>query len=436
MADDGNAAIAQPQLVTVDLSTGNIGERSVISNETSDGASWDRPSTLVMVDSDFVYATDDRRSNLNDIDIVKVRLSDGYREVVRNTSIDADKVFTSEHRMVFDNTRQQFLISNESTHGLFTVDLSNLEQKMIAYNLNPAVVGTKNLEDIKRSAVDAKNKTLYYQNDDTEIHSFDLTTLERTLFAEVSGSQSNSNAIDSMSYDEVSKAIIVTGDFSDNAHVRSYSVATSGQESIISDDTTGTGDDLNEIWDWVRLNDTTAIIADDTLSPTKFYELDMTTGNRTLIDVDYTGMPDRLEAEDIALSADKKTLYLVDDSSNAGLYALDLTSKTFTTITNTILPADGNDLRLDDPESLELSSDGLSVYAGDNDESYLIKVNLSTGARKGLIGDEIRSTNSWAERINGISVDRESKVLYTTDISTNVVLMMDEVTNEWVMIAE
>lgn len=434
VADDGNGE--PPQLLAVDLSTANLGNRSIISNENSSGTSWDRPSTLVMVDSSYAYVTDDRSSNLNDVDIIKVSLSSGSREIVHNGSINADKAFVGEHRMVFDSTRQQLLISNESTNALFSVNLSNFDQQTVAYNLNPAVVGSKNLEDIKRSAIDAANQTLYYQSENTDILSFDLRTLKHSSFAKVSGSLNGYNAIDSMSYDDVTKAVIVTGEFNENAHVRSYSVASSGTESIISDDATGTGDDLNEIWDWVRLNETTAIIADDTLSPTKFYELDMATGNRILINVDYTGMPNNLEAEDIAISADKKTLYFVDDSSSAGLYALDLTSKTFTTITNTTLPADGNNLRLNDPESLELSSDGLSAYVGDNSESYLIKINLATGAREGLIGDEIRSTNSWAERINGISVDTTSMVLYTTDTSTDVILMVDEVTNEWVMIAE
>lgn len=425
----------EPQLLSVDVSAGNLGIRTPISDATSNGASWDRPSSIAMVDSDHVMVTDRRTSNLYDIDIIKVSLANGYRDIVRNASIDADKKITEEHEMIFDATRQQLLISNKNTNGLFSIDLSDYAQNMFAYNLNPGVVGVNNLENLERSAIDASNQTLYYQSEDADIKAFDLKTLKHSEFASVLGSDNGYDAIDSMSFDDVTNAVIVTGEFSNDAHVRSYAV-NSATETIISDDATGTGDDLNEIWDWVRLNDTTAIIADDSISPTKYYELDMTTGNRTLIDVDYNTAPTNLEAEDIAISADKKTLYIVDDSSNAGLYALDLTTKTFTTITNSTLPADGNDLRLNDPESLELSSDGLSVYVGDNSESYLIKVNLSTGAREGFLGDINRSTNSWAERINGISVDTSRQVLYTTDTSTDVILMMDEITNEWVMVAE
>ena len=425
----------EPQLLSVDVSAGNLGVRTPISNEASNGASWDRPSNIVMLDSEYVMVTDQRHSSLEDVDIIKVRLADGYREIIRNSAIDTKKKFLGEHDMIFDSTRQQLILSNYSTNGLFNIDLSGFTQTMFAYNLNPNVIGENNLGDIKRSAIDTKNQILYYQRDDTEIHALELKSLKRSAFATVSGTGSAYEAIDSMSFDDINNAVIVTGEFSNNAHVRSYAVS-SGAETIISDDSTGTGDDLNEIWDWVRLNDTTAIIADDSISPTKYYELDMTTGNRTLIDVDYSAAPTNLEAEDIAISADKKTLYIVDDSSNAGLYALDLTTKTFTTITNTTLPADGNDLRLSDPESLALSSDGLSVYVGDNSESYLIKVNLSSGAREGFLGDENRSTNSWAERTNGISVDKTAQVLYTTDTSTDVILMMDEITNEWVMIAE
>lgn len=433
--DDGNSSSAESQLLSVDLNPGNLGARTVISDATSNGASWDRPSSLVQVDSDYVYITDMRSSDLDDIDIIKIELSNGYRSIVHNGSIGAGKQLLSTSSMIFDSTNQQLLISNIKSNGLFSLSLSDYQQSMIAYNLNPEIAGLDNLDDLKRSALDIENQKLYYQVEDKDISVLDLKTLEHQAFSTVVSDEYAYSAIDSMSFDSVSNAIVVTGEFDENAHVRSYAIV-DGSETIISDDTTGTGDDLNEIWDWVRLNDTTAIIADDTTSPTQYYELDMTTGNRVLIAVDYSGMPSNLEAEDIALSADKNTLYIVDDSSNAGLYALDLTSKTFTTITDSTLPTDGNDLRLNDPESLELSSDGLYAYVGENSAAYLIKVNLATGAREGFMGDVITTTNSWAERINGISVDTESQVLYTTDTSTDAIMMMDEVTNEWVMIAE
>lgn len=437
--DDGNSNSAEPQLLSVNLSPGSLGARTVISDSTSGGASWDRPSSLVKVDDDYVYITDTRVSDLDDVDIIKIELSNGYRYLVHNGSQGTEKPLLGENQMIFDSSNQQLLISNISANGIFSLALSDYQQNMIAYNLSPGIAGLDNLYDLERSALDSENNKLYYQVENAEIKVLDIATLEHSDFATVSGSGVG-DAIDSMSFDAVSNAIVVTGEFDGNAHVRTYTASSDsiigGTETIISDDTTGTGDDLNEIWDWVRLNDTTAIIADDTTSPTQYYELDMTTGNRVLINVDYTGMPSNLEAEDIALSVDKNTLYVVDDSSNAGLYALDLTSKTFTIITDVAFPSDGNALRLNDPESLAISSDGQFAYVGDNNAAYLIKVNLTTGAREGFIGDVVSSTNSWAERINGISVDTNSQVIYTTDTSTDAILMMDEVTNEWVMIAE
>jgi len=437
VTDDGNSSSTEPQLLSIDLSSGNLGKRTVISDASSSGASWDRPSSLVQVDSDYVYVTDKRESStLDDFDIIKIALSDGTRSIEHNGSQGSDKAIVGNHYMIFDSNNQQLLLSNSQTNGLFSVALSDYQQNMIAYNLNPQIAGLKNLDDIKRSALDSINNKLYYQVEDTGINVLDIKTLGHKSFATVSGDGYTGGAIDSMSFDSISNSVVVTGEFdSNNAHVRSYAII-DGSETIISDDTTGTGDDLNEIWDWARLNETTAIIADDTSSPTQYYELDMTTGNRVLIDVDYTGTPSNLEAEDIALSADKKTLYVVDDENNAGLYALNLEAKTFTTITDSTLPVDGNDIRLDDPESLELSSDGQYAYIGDDDTDSLIKVNLATGARESFLGDAVDTTNSWADRINGISVDTDSQVLYTTDTSTDAILMMDEVTNEWVMIAE
>lgn len=73
---------------------------------------------------------------------------------------------------------------------------------------------------------------------------------------------------------------------------------------------------------------------------------------------------------------------------------------------------------------------------GDNNLSALVKVNLETGSRELFMYDSNESTNSWAERIQGISVDNERQLIYTTCNSQDVILMMDEVTNEWVLIAE
>ena len=425
-----------PQLLAVNLASAQLGERTVISNDSNYSASWDSPTALTMTDNDMAYALDRRSSQESDVDIIQINLTSGDRDVYSNGSFGAAKGFVGEVEMIFDNSSQQLIVSNQNSKAFFTLSLSDFERKTLAYNLDPEIVGNENLGDLKRSALDSENNKLYYQVENAEIKVLDITTLEHSDFATVSGDGYTGSAIDSMNFDPILNSIVVTGEFdSNNAHVRSYAIV-DGSETIISDDTTGTGDDLNEIWDWVRLNETTAIIADDTSSPTQYYELDIATGNRVLINVDYSGMPSNLEAEDIALSADKNTLYVVDDSPNVGLYALDLTSKTFTTITNDTLPIDGNALRLGDPESLALSSDGLYAYVGDNNAAYLIKVNLATGAREGFIGDVVRNTNSWSERINGISVDNNSQLIYTTDTSTDVILMMDEVTNEWVMIAE
>jgi len=147
-------------------------------------------------------------------------------------------------------------------------------------------------------------------------------------------------------------------------------------------------------------------------------------------------VPDNLEAEDMEISADKTTLYVTEDSTFAGLYAIDLATKTARVITDSTTPDDGNEFRLVDPESLALSSDGEHVYVGDNNRAALVKVNLESGSREPLIYDTNHSTNSWAERIQGISVDHERQLIYTSCDSEDVFLMMDETSNEWVIIAE
>ena len=441
VSDQGRASDNNEQILAVNLNPGaSFGTRSIISGPKDE---WREPGPIVVKDgiSGYFYDTDAD----NNSKIFSINLKDGSTALVLDSSLQTDLTPIKNYRkyLTYAADTGMLYTTSDDQKSVFAINIAEQKYSVLSENLASAVTGfTEVIDDISRNALDQNNQHLYLTADKDDILRLNLKTGAREAFiTNINGEDSgSSDLIESMSFDERLQAVIVTGnrdgDTQDIGYVKTFS-ATDGTETLITDSIMDTGSDFRRPWDWVRLNDTTAIVVDDTSSPSKYFSTNIETGVRTQIDVDLSAVPDDLETEDMEISLDKSALYVTDDSSDgAGLYKLDLNTNVMSVVTDATTPAGDNLLRLNDPESLAMSSDGQHVYVGDNSEGSLFKINLATGQTEALISDAVNSVNSWAERIQGIAVDNERQLIYTSCDNADVVLMVDELSKEWVMIAE
>ncbi len=428
-------------IVAVDIDdVGTPGVRSNLINLSA----MERPSSMVLTDNNSVYLYDNINpsggiSN-NTSDVYLINLNDASTSQLSNGDNTTTHPLVDEGFLAYDTSSQELFVLQPYTNSIFKMNKNTGEHTAWVYNLATSKTGIQSVLDINgKSALDAANNRLWYQDDfgGQYIYQVNLQTFERTQVIDFQ----QYFLVYSLAYDQASNALIMTGTESGHGFVWSYS-ADDYSKTIIADSVTGSGDSLVKINDWVRLNDTTGIIVVDT-TPDTFYHINMSSGERTEITVDFTLAPNYDEAEDMAISADKSTLYLTDDSStDRGLYALDLNSsnanKPLTVIASDTVPiVDSGVLPIDDPESLALSSDGLFAYIGDNDSDTLLKITLADGSREDILPDsENGSIQQWGERIQALEVDNEQQLIYILDENTDLIMMMDEVSNDWVIVGE
>lgn len=443
VSDDGNGGDGSQVLaVDIDAKSADFGKRTIL---LATDKGLNRIQDISLQDATTALITDLNPDN-SALRIYQLNIKDkSLNLIVDSSTVQNQRAIKDEARTFYQPSKQRLLISADRAKSIVAVDISQKNYQLLFSNTNPTISQQPQLfDELSRNALDAKNGQLYLETDDEQVVRVNLATGAREVFVDnlaLSDDHYSSNAIDSMGFDAQQNALIITGYQRDNntrettGYVWAYSAA-DGTKTVITDNAKDTGSELNRPWDWVSLDAESGIVVDDTSSPSRYYRTNLSSGQRSEINVNLSGVPDRLEVEDMEISHDNSTLYVTDDSSNAGVYAIDIASGKARVITDTTTPDDGNALRLKDPEALALASDGKHVYVGDNSASALFKVNLKSGARQALIYDANTSTNSWAERIQGIAVDNEKQVLYTSCENAEVVLMMDEVTNEWVMVAE
>ncbi len=428
-------------IMAVDIDeAGMPGARSNLVNLSAMG----RPNSMVLTENNSVYLYDnidnnDGTSN-NTSDVYKINLSDSTVSQLSNGDNTSTHPLVSEGFLAYDANSLELFVLQPYTNSVFKMDTSTGVHTDLFFNLASSKTGIQGVLDINgKSALDAANNRLWYQDDfgGRYIYEINLKTFARVQVIDLE----QNFLIVSLAYDQVNNALIMTGSESGNGFVWSYD-ANNYSKTIIADSVTGSGDSLVKINDWVRLNDTTGIIVVDT-TPDTFYQINMASGDRTEITVDFTLAPDYDEAEDMAISADKFTLYLAEDSSTyRGLYALDLnssnTNKPLTVIASDTLPVVASEvLPIDDPESLALSSDGLFAYIGDNDSDTLLKITLEDGSRENILPDsENGSIQQWGEQIQALEVDNEKQLIYMLDSNSDLIMMMDEITHDWVVVGE
>ncbi|UTW49403.1 hypothetical protein [Bacterioplanoides sp. SCSIO 12839] len=442
VSDKGSGMDNDEQILAVNLDiNGTVGARTVISAAKDE---WNQLGHIVLKDSDTAYLYELAFDDGDAIYSVDLNSGDATVLIENGTQTGITQLRSNFGYLAYSATSDTLFTVAEQQRSVFAINVAEKRYSELAENLATSVTGlTSTFDDLSRNALDPVNQHLYLEDDDENILRLNLATGERTSLAKDIGAGAGGNYIESMAFDSALSAVVVTGyrtpSNSDRIGYATAFSVTDGNPTVITDSTLDTGSELDRPWGWLRLDNNSSIVVDDTSSPSQFYRTDITTGMRTLIYVDLTelvNLGSSFEAENVAISADKKTIYITDDSGNAGVYQLDLTTNKITVITDATTPGDGNALRFSDPESIALSSDGKYAYVGDNSISALVKVNLATGAREALIQDEITSTNSWAERIQGIAVDTQKQLIYTSCDNADVVLMIDELTKEWVMIAE
>ena len=199
-----------------------------------------------------------------------------------------------------------------------------------------------------------------------------------------------------------------------------------GDRTIISDSMTGTGADF-DYPRYIVLNaaEDKAYVADSGSSVRAIFEVDLATGDRTIISDAMTGTgPNIFSPRSISLNALENKAYVVDSWSNDALFEVDLITGDRTIISNTMTGTGPNFMS---PMMASLNSAEDKVYVIDRDAQALFEVDLSTGDRSvvsgGSVGEGTQFNTPRAFVLNSTEeiafvLDEGISALFEVDLAT------------------
>ena len=195
---------------------------------------------------------------------------------------------------------------------------------------------------------------------------------------------------------------------------------TTGNRTIISSDTIGTGPTLSNSQDIV-INSlgTIAFIADATLDA--IFSVDLATGNRSILsDNTPTGSgPSFNSLRSLEISSDDSTLFVMDYGADAVL-SVDTSSGNRTIISRASTRGDG--VGIVEGTSIALSPDEQTIYINDTFKNAIFLISRSTGDRTIIAdsGDGIGSGFDINKPIDIATMSDENKLYYSNESSSGV----------------
>ncbi|WP_028115644.1 beta-propeller fold lactonase family protein [Ferrimonas senticii] len=417
--------------IDLDPSSLDFGKRTVLDELSFDYGLED----MVLLDSDtllFHDTTDAIQA------IYRYQIS---TKQLQPLTLDADSVaeygdFLDEETSLLVGANQQLFITLRDRKTVLQLDLADMSFAPLMTNLYPAIYGSHQPLEINGNLARDPNGNRLWVMDNNDIVELDLSDNSREVMVELGSPVSIDDK--SLVFDPYLNALVLSGSHQTEEQATIYRIDVDSRELGRIMDINGnlTGDFDTSAEHWLPLSATEGYFLLDN-RPTTFHHYNLATQTNTPIVVDQTLAPNFVEAEEAVLSADNRTIYLTDDdSAGEGLYALDIATGVMTVVADKSTPIEQLDtLFIDDPESIALASDGEHVYIGDNNADTLFKVNLATGIRQDLLPDSIdKSSQQWGERPQGLAVDNDKQLLYIGDENTDLIYLLDEVTQEWVVL--
>ncbi len=423
----------------VDLVTGN---RRIISDAvTGSGPNLSSPKSITLNSSENTLYVSDSEWVSGDFvgSIIEVDIVTGNRTVVSDAMIGSGPSLSSPHSITLNTKDNKIYVSDSSWAGdgylgkIVEIDLATGNRTVIS---SDTVGAGPEFEYITSfSLVQEKGKAYVTDSSLGAVLEMDLATGNRTIISSskvgmgrrmsslmsirLNGSEDKAYVLN-MSYSTLFEIDLLSGDRDvvfdasiglgvalNNAHsiflnrveskvyiadaaeeaIFEVDLAT-GNRTIISDSTTGIGVDFDYPC-YIVLNaaEDKAYVADSGSSVKAIFEVDLATGNRTIISDAMTGSgPNLSNPKSITLNALESKAYVVDSLFQDILFEIDLSTGNRTIVSDAMTGSGPNFIS---PLSANLNALEDKAYVVDRDAQAIFMVDLTTGDRTVISGDSV-----------------------------------------------
>lgn len=455
-------------LIEVDLATGN---RSIVSNSSNGtGPVFNNGMSLAFNSTETKAYVADRFSDA----LFEIDMATGDRTVISNSSTGTGSNFSDPRGAVLNSDNTKAYVLDVGVDALFEVDLSNGNRTILS---NSSFGSGENFSNLKDIAINATGTTAYLVDDDLDVlFAVDLSTGDRTIVSESSVGTGTSFS------DPVNLVLNAAGTkiymLDDNNFAESYLVeidVATGDRSLISSSARGTGtafsratglvlnasETIAYVADYnqdaiievdlatgnrtpfsnssngsgsnltlptkIILNNagTKAYVLDGQFSTSAVFEIDMATGNRTIIASSSRGTgTDLAGPKGIALNTAETKAYVIDNSFSADrLFEVDLVTGDRTILSDS---STGTGTNFGTPLALAYNPSDADVYVADSGISELgiFKVNLSTGNRS-YVSSATTGAGPGLISPNAIVLNSDSTKAYVLDKEVDALFEID-----------
>lgn len=352
---------------------------------------------------------------------IRVEYSDGSSDAI---SFDADNELplVTPGAMVLDTSNNRLIYAEELMEAIVAVDLTSGMRTVVADNNTGT--GTT-LSQVNSLAYDSANQLMYFSirsGINAGIHVMDMSNSNRTLVSGFTrGSGTSFGRISTITHDTVNDTLYVGDEFL-NA-IFQVDIAT-GNRTIISDDSNGTGPSLASPVRIIIASGNSLLVADSNNSVNSngsIIDVDPTNGNRTIISDETTGSGDILYSmKDMVLDSVNNRVIVTDGSSTSshGLYAVSTINGARTLISDNSNGA-GQDFYDFGPSNIIHDSINNRVIVGNistfGRSNNILAVDLATGDRSILTENVSTGSGTGIENIMSVEYDSANQRLLFLD---------------------
>lgn len=370
-AVDGVIAVSLVDGAASDFSSANLGS----------GAAFNAPVNIVIdTTGNRALVTDSAGSEAA---VIEVDLVDGSRNTIASTSIGTGTNLEAPLGITLSSDGRALVtdLGNGAVPPMIVaIDLTSLQRTVVSGGDGATGSGTILGRPIAIAADSANNRSLVLDSVVLAVFRVDETSGNReTVSSSGAGNGTVFEGPIDIEFDAANDRALVT-DNGTNTNTRAiYTVnLDTGERTILSDNNTGTGPDL-EFPFGLAVDDTEAFVTD--IDAVSVFSVDLASGNRTLLTSDFGASTK--SPQGIALDSSSNTLYLtvVERNATSGrvegseLFSLPTSSPTATPFT-----LSGVGANLNFAQSVAVDSDAGTAFVADTLTDELFAVTLAGGA--------------------------------------------------------
>ncbi|MEM1414495.1 MAG: Ig-like domain-containing protein [Myxococcota bacterium] len=406
-------------LLSVDVATG---ERAVVSDNAapSSGPSFAAPASLALNGAETTaYVLDVTEGR---VAMLSVDLTTGGRAVVSDDD-SAGPAWSSPRSVVVSADETTAYVVDPDLDALLSVDLATGQRAVVSDASTPT--DGPALSSPHALALSADETTAYVVNRAFAlVVSVDLATGERTLVSENSSTNGPSigRARSLVVNADETAAYVVDANF---ASVLSVDLATGVRTELSSNSFPNGGRVASDVRSLVvSADEATGFMVDAGIQV--LFAVDLATGARTGVSGGFTpsGGPPLYGPRSVAVTADETTAYVADEGFFVdALVAVDLATGARRVVSGEDTPSGGPPLR--QPNSVALSADESTAYVVDGRLDALLSVDLATGVRTVLSdGDTPRGGPRFVTPTS-VALTADETTAYVGDSTLDALLSVD-----------